>query len=140
MPVSFLNKFVIFSWCLFLFFPQRIDSLKGQKIKINFNLEILFYTVSIGKLQELISLKMFWHFFHRNHFFSVFFRRVLIFSLKILYCIYIVVLISEAYSETYQTSKLEFFLLKYLTAWSCYFCKKLHLRCLTGFCTLLWIL
>ena len=112
MPVSFLNKFVIFSRCLFLFFPQRIDSLKGQKIKISFNLEILFDTVSIGKLQELISLKMFRHFFHRNNFFSVFFRRVLIFSLKTLYCIYIVVLISEAYSETYQTSNLEFFFAK----------------------------
>ena len=40
---------------------------------------------------------MFWHFFHQIHFFSVFFRRVLIFP----YCIYIVVLLSEAYLEHY---------------------------------------
>ena len=52
---------------------------------------------------------MFQHVFHKIHFFHVFFRSILIFPLKILYCIYIVVLISEAYSEPYQISKMEFF-------------------------------
>ena len=47
-------------------------------------------------------LPMFWHFFHQTDF------SVLIFPLKILYCIYIVVLILEAYSEPCQVSKMEF--------------------------------
>ena len=53
-------------------------------------------------------LPMFRHFFCQVHFFSVFFRSVLI-PLKILYCIYIVVLISEVYSEPSQISKMKFF-------------------------------
>ena len=60
--------------------------------------------------QEYIKLlPMLQHFFHRIHFFSVFFPSVLIFPFKILYCIYIVVLISEAYLDRYQTSKMQFF-------------------------------
>ena len=42
-------------------------------------------------------------------FFSVFFRSVLICLLKLLYFIYIVMLISETYSEPCETSKVEFF-------------------------------
>ena len=52
---------------------------------------------------------MFRHFFNQIHFFSVSFGSVLIFLLKILYCIYIVVLISEECSEPCQISKIEFF-------------------------------
>ena len=52
---------------------------------------------------------MFWYFFHPSHFISVFFNSVLILPLKILYCFYIEVLISEAYSEPCQASKIELF-------------------------------
>ena len=52
---------------------------------------------------------MFRHFFHQIHFFSVFFRRVQTFLLKVSYCVYIVVQISEAYSEPCQMSWVEFF-------------------------------
>ena len=52
---------------------------------------------------------MFRHFFHQIHFFSSFLsqRSDLPFENFILY--YIVVLILEAYSGPYQTSKMEFF-------------------------------
>ena len=76
--------------------------------------------------QEYIKDKILIHvpeFLSSNHFFSVFFRSVLvfplktlhcirsvlIFSFKILYCICLVMLISEAYSEPCQSSKMEFF-------------------------------
>ena len=52
---------------------------------------------------------MFSHFFHQIHFFSVFFHSVFIFPLKILCFIYIVGLISKAYSEPCQTSKMGLF-------------------------------
>ena len=67
-------------------------------------------------------LTMFQHFFHQIHFSSAFFCNVLIFPLKIFYCIYIVVLISEAYSEPCQTSKMEF-LRKQLTVEAAIFAK-----------------
>ena len=67
-------------------------------------------------------LTMFQHFFHQIHFSSALFCNVLIFPLKILYCIYIVVLISEAYSDPCQTSKMEF-LRKQLTVKAAIFAK-----------------
>ena len=51
---------------------------------------------------------MFWHFLYQIRIFSVPFCSVLI-HLEILYCIYIVMLMSESYSEPYQTSKIELF-------------------------------
>ena len=61
---------------------------------------IMLRAVALVPCQEYIKIKflpMFWHFFYQIRIFSVLFCSVLIFHLKILYCIYTVVLMSESY-------------------------------------------
>ena len=99
----------------YLFSPQRTGSLKScikppqsylksQKIEIKFNGVFINFAKFTGNMDLCSSIS-----FIKFIFFMFFFRSILIFPLKILYCIYIVVLISEAYSEPCQLSKMEFF-------------------------------
>ena len=69
----------------------------------------LLLLLLVRNIWKIKFIHMFLHFFHQIHFYSVFFCSILIFRLKIFYCIYIVVLISQAYSESCQTSKMEIF-------------------------------